>query len=85
MFDVNNKSAVERLAAVVVMLESREAEAREAYEASRDRLVANDRGTTPMSMEDHEAEQIELYETSARHDEAQSALAAARELAPRDL
>jgi hypothetical protein len=85
MFDVTDKRAVDRLAAVVVMLERREAEARQAY----DTISRGLRGRsieTVKSMSQHEftAEQISVNGARGRWTEAQEALAAARELA-RDL
>ena len=82
MFDVTDKRAVDRLAAVVVMLERREATAREALNEEgkrvRGRTIAD---VKAMSAHDFAQEQLAMESAHARWIEAQSALAAARELA----
>jgi len=82
MFDVTDRRAVDRLAAVVVMLEQREATARQAYDEIRDRIRENDRAVVPaVSAEERKAEKQDLRRASSRWTEAQESLAAARELA----
>jgi hypothetical protein len=85
MFDVTDKRAVDRLAAVVVMLERREAEARTALDV----VGTSIRGRTIHQMQNMTdsaflAEQMMYQTASARWYEACAALAAARELT-RDL
>jgi len=82
MFDVTDKRAVDRLAAVVVMLEQREAEARQAYTRLDHQVRGEELGVVPpMSEDQRRAACLDLQCASARWTEAQYALASARELA----
>jgi len=86
MFDVTDKRAVDRLAAVVVMLEQREREAREAYDLAGKRLRCRTiEQMKAMSETDFRVEQMTSHAAQSRWTEAHAALAAAlaaaRELA----
>lgn len=81
MFDVENKSAVDRLAAVVVMLERREAEACQAFDEISGQVRAAESANVPLVAQASVARmRTHMWSELARWTEAQSALAAAREL-----
>jgi len=82
VFDVTEKRAVDRLAAVVVMLERREAEAQQAFDEASARVRAGSTSRVPMVAQDQlTGMRTRMWSELARWTEAQSALAAARELA----
>jgi len=82
MFDVTDKRAVDRLAAMVVMLERREAEARRIYEERSTLLRSMGRNRVPLIDQAYRADMERALDADcARWTEAQSALASARELA----
>jgi len=82
MFDVTDRRAVDRLAAVVVMLEQREAEARQAFDEISDQIRDMESARVPLVDQAKLAHmRTHMWSELSRWTEAQSALAAARELA----
>ena len=81
MFDVTDKRAVDRLAAVVVMLERREATARMAHSEVMRRFYASERAQLAWNADNMDEIGLERLTARAAWLEARAALAAARELA----